>query len=53
MDREVFVYIDLQGELIFVGRLWSRIRKGRESAIFEYGAAWFAHPERFALVPAL
>ncbi|MEN9773088.1 MAG: hypothetical protein RL322_158 [Pseudomonadota bacterium] len=53
MDREVFVFIDLQGEPILVGRLWSRIRKGRESATFEYEPAWLAHPERFALEPAL
>lgn len=53
MDREVFVYIDLQGEPILVGRLWSRIRKGRESATFEYDPSWLAHPERFALEPAL
>jgi hypothetical protein len=53
MDREVFVYIDLQGEPILVGRLWSRIRKGRESATFEYVPSWLAHPERFALEPAL
>lgn len=53
MDREVFVYIDLQGEPILVGRLWLRIRKGRESATFEYDPSWLAHPERFALEPAL
>jgi serine/threonine-protein kinase HipA len=53
MDRGVFVYIDLQGEPILVGRLWSRIRKGRESAAFEYDPSWLAHPERFALEPAL
>lgn len=53
MDRGVFVYIDLQGEPILVGRLWSRIRKGRESATFEYDPSWLAHPERFALEPAL
>lgn len=53
MDREVFVYIDLHGEPILVGRLWARIRKGRESASFEYDASWLEHAERFALEPAL
>jgi serine/threonine-protein kinase HipA len=53
MDREVFVYFDLQGEPVLVGRLWSRIRKGRESASFEYDPSWLEHPERFALEPAL
>ena len=53
MDREVSVYVDLHGEPIHVGRLWSRLRGARESATFEYEASWLAHPERFALEPAL
>ena len=53
MDREAFVYMDLQAEPILVGRLWSRIRKGRESASFEYDPSWLAHAKRFALEPAL
>lgn len=53
MDREVFVYIDLHGAPFLVGRLWSRIRKGRESASFEYDVAWLENAERFALEPAL
>ncbi|WP_281301222.1 MULTISPECIES: HipA domain-containing protein [unclassified Iodidimonas] len=53
MDREIFVYIDLLREPHLVGRLWSRIRKGRESASFEYDATWLEHAERFALEPAL
>ena len=36
-----------------VGRLWARTRKGRESATFEYDAAWLDHRARFALEPAL
>lgn len=53
MDREVFVFIDLHVEPLLVGRLWTRIRKGRESASFEYDEAWLKHAERFALEPAL
>jgi len=53
MDREIFVHIDLNGETVLVGRLWSRVRKGRESASFEYDHAWLENPERFALEPAL
>lgn len=53
MDREVFVYIDLQGEPVLVGRLWAHMRRGRESATFEYDPGWLDHPERFALEPAL
>ncbi|WP_315762431.1 MULTISPECIES: type II toxin-antitoxin system HipA family toxin [unclassified Bradyrhizobium] len=52
-DRQLFVYVDLQREPLFVGRLWSRVRKGRESATFEYDDAWLKHPQRFALEPAL
>jgi serine/threonine-protein kinase HipA len=53
MDREVLVYADLQGTPYLVGRLWSRTRKDRESATFEYDKSWLEHPERFSLEPAL
>ena len=53
MDREVLVYADLQGTPYLVGRLWSRTRKGRDSATFGYDKDWLAHPERFSLEPAL
>lgn len=53
MDRDVLVYMDFESGPVLVGRLWSRIRKGRESASFEYDAGWLARPDRFALEPAL
>ena len=53
MEREAFVYMDFPEGPVLVGRLWSRIRKGRESASFEYDAGWLARPDRFALEPAL
>ena len=53
MRREILVYIDLRGAPTLVGRLWSRVRHGRESSSFEYDAGWLAHPERFALEPLL
>jgi serine/threonine-protein kinase HipA len=53
MDRGAFVYIDLAGVPILVGRLWSRIRKQRENGTFEYDASWLKRPDRFALEPAL
>jgi len=53
MDKEVLVYVDLQGTPHLVGRLWARMRKDRESATFEYDKDWLAHPERFSLEPAL
>jgi serine/threonine-protein kinase HipA len=53
MDREVLVYADLRSVLRLVGRLWSRARKDRENATFEYDKSWLSHPERFSLEPAL
>lgn len=53
MDREILVYADLRGTPYLVGRLWSRTRKDRESATFEYDGSWLTHPERFSLEPAL
>ena len=53
MAQEARVYIDLDGRILPVGRLWSRVRRGRESASFEYDPDWLAHAERFALEPAL
>lgn len=52
-DRNLFVYVDLEGAAHFVGRLWARDRKGKESATFEYDATWLANPLRFPLEPAL
>jgi serine/threonine-protein kinase HipA len=52
MEREAFVYMDFPDGPVLVGRLWFRIRKGRESASFEYDAGWLARADRFALEPA-
>lgn len=53
MNRETLVYVDLRGSPCLVGRLWSRARKGREGATFEYDRTWLDRPEHFALEPAL
>ncbi len=53
MEKDVLVYIDLQGTTYLVGRLWTRTRKDRESASFEYDKTWLAHENRFSLEPAL
>ena len=52
-DRELLVYVDLAGFAHFVGRLWARRARNRESATFEYDADWLASPARFALEPAM
>lgn len=53
MDRQALVFVDLEGTAHLVGRLWARVRKGREGATFEYDTGWLANPARFALEPAL
>lgn len=53
MDRETVVYVALGDENRLVGRLWTRVRQGRESATFQYDDGWLDDPERFALEPAL
>jgi serine/threonine-protein kinase HipA len=53
MDREVFVYVDLEGVPHLMGKLWTHVRKDKESATFEYAASWREHPARFSLEPAL
>ena len=52
-DRELLVYVDLAGVAHFVGRLWARRARNRESASFEYDADWLSNSARFALEPAL
>jgi serine/threonine-protein kinase HipA len=53
MDTETLVYLDLGRESVLVGRLWARMRRGRDSASFEYDEEWLTRPDRFALEPAL
>lgn len=53
MDKETFVYIDLNGASHLVGRLWARARKNKESATFEYDPGWLQRAARFSLEPAL
>ena len=53
MEKEVLVYVDLQGTPHLVGRLWGRMRKSSNSATFEYDKSWRTQPEHFSLEPAL
>lgn len=53
MNRQVLVYVELNGVSLLAGKLWTRARGNRQSATFEYAPEWLAHPERFALEPAL
>jgi len=53
MERRAFVYIDIEGTSRLVGRLWSRYRRGREHASFEYDPSWLGDPQAFSLEPNL
>jgi serine/threonine-protein kinase HipA len=53
MERQTYVHADLNGEPQLVGRLYTHVRRGRETATFEYDQGWLDHDERFALEPAL
>ncbi|PYT96881.1 MAG: type II toxin-antitoxin system HipA family toxin [Acidobacteria bacterium] len=53
MDREVLVYVDLDGTPHLAGRLWGRMRKDNESATFEYDEEWLKNPAKFSFEPAL
>jgi serine/threonine-protein kinase HipA len=53
MEKDVFVYADLDGVAHLVGRLWARMRKNKEGATFEYDDTWLQNPNRFSLEPAL
>lgn len=53
MDTEALVYVDLAGKPHLVGRLWTRNRRNKEGATFEYDSDWLQHPARFSLEPAL
>jgi serine/threonine-protein kinase HipA len=52
-ERAVLVYVDLDGVPRLAGRLWTRVRKNKESATFEYSDSWLRHSSRFSLEPAL
>lgn len=53
MEKMVLVYVDLEGVPHFAGRLWTRTRKNKESATFEYDHSWLKNPIHFALDPLL
>ncbi|MFZ2030977.1 MAG: type II toxin-antitoxin system HipA family toxin [Vitreimonas sp.] len=53
MERELYVYIDLNRTPVHIGRLWIRHKQGKETATFQYMPEWLAHPLRFALAPSL
>lgn len=53
MEKAILVYLDLEGRLLKVGKLWAHSRHGRESLSFEYDGDWLNHSQKFSLDPAL
>ena len=53
MEREIYVFVDIERDQIPVGTLWTRSWPGRESASFEYDRTWLGHPQAFPLGPSL
>lgn len=52
-DRMTFVHADLDGTAHLVGRLFAHNNKGKETASFEYDAAWLKSRLAYSLEPAL
>jgi len=53
MQRELFVYLDIGGAPVLVGRLWARERAGKETSSFAYDPTWLRRKGAFALSPTL
>jgi serine/threonine-protein kinase HipA len=52
-DREVEVFVQVAGEDILAGRLWSHRRQGVESETFSNASPYLARRDGYALDPAL
>lgn len=53
MERTVLGWVDRDDTPHLTGRLWARVRGGKESAWFECDKSWLENPLRFSLEPAL
>lgn len=52
-DRRVEVFVEVEGDDLRAGELWSHRRRNRESATFAYVPEYLEHPAAFELDPAL
>jgi serine/threonine-protein kinase HipA len=52
-DRRVEVFVEIGGDELRAGELWSHRRRNRESATFSYVPEYLEHPASFELDPAL
>jgi serine/threonine-protein kinase HipA len=53
MKRELLVFMEMAGETVPVGRLWTRTRGARQTASFEYDPSWLERRDAFGLDPVL
>ncbi len=53
MERETLVFMELAGEPVPAGTLWTRTRGARQTASFEYDRSWLAHRDAFGIDPVL
>ena len=53
MSETIHVYVDLDGDAHYVGRMWVHMSGRREAASFQYDDSWLSSPRKFALEPAL
>lgn len=53
MRETVHVYVDLDGNAHYVGRMWVHASGRREGATFQYDDSWLGSTLKFALEPAL
>ncbi len=53
MSETIHVYVDLDGDAHYVGRMWIHTRGRQEAATFQYDDSWLSNHRKFALEPAL
>jgi len=52
-DRRIETYVQIEGEDVLAGELWSHRGRNRESATFSYAVSYLENPAAFELDPAL
>lgn len=52
-DRQIEVFVQIEGTDLLAGELWSHRRRNRESATFSYVPSYLEHPAAFELDPTL
>ena len=53
MERELDIFLSRDGIDVPIGRVWARVRGGRETTSFEYASSWLTDGAQFELDPEL